>query len=82
MFSPSSAESTEIAGVIAPVAVDQRRTEKAERDNDGAMLTLHAKQRHESKDAALAVIVDAHRDGHVLDRRHDDQGPDHKREHA
>ncbi len=46
------------------------------------MLTLHAKQRHESKDAALAVIVDAHRHGHVLDRRHDDQGPDHKREHA
>ena len=65
-----------------PVAVDQRRAEKTDRDDDGAMLSLHAKQRHQREDAALAVIVDAHRDGHVFDRRHHDQGPDHERQHA
>ena len=65
-----------------PVAVDQRRAEKTDRDDDGAMLTLHAKQRHQRDDAAFAVIVDAHRNGHVFDRRHHDQGPDDERQHA
>jgi hypothetical protein len=46
------------------------------------MLALHPEQRHERQDAALTVIVDAHRDGHIFDRCHHDQGPDHKREHA
>jgi hypothetical protein len=46
------------------------------------MLALYAEQRHEREDAALAVIVDAHRYGHVFDRRDHDQGPDHERQHA
>ena len=45
-------------------------------------MALHPEQRHKRQDAALAVIVDAHRDGHIFDRRHQDQGPDHEREHA
>jgi hypothetical protein len=65
-----------------PVAVDQRLAEKTERDDDRAMLALYAKQRHEREDAALTVIADAHRDGHVFDRRNHDQGPDHERQHA
>jgi hypothetical protein len=46
------------------------------------MMALYPEQRHERQDAALTVIVDAHRDRHIFDRRHHDQGPDHKREHA
>src|SRR5206468_393081 len=52
------------------IAVDQRRAEETERDDDGAMLALDAKQRHEREDAAFAIIVDAHRNGHVFNRRH------------
>src|ERR1700730_18478893 len=65
-----------------PVAVDQRRAEKTERDDDRAMLALYAKQRHEREDAALTVIADAHRDGHVFDRSNRDRGADHERERA
>ena len=48
----------------------------------GRRLTLDPEQRQECEDAAFAVVVDAHRDRDVLDRRHDDQRPDHQREHS
>ena len=58
-----------------PVAVDQRRAEQADRDDRRADLALHAEQRHQRQDAALAVIVDAHREADVFDAGDDEQRP-------
>src|ERR1019366_10178742 len=41
---------------------------------------LDAKQRHEGKNAAFAVIVDAHRESHIFYGRDNDQRPDDQRE--
>ena len=46
------------------------------------MMFLNAKQRHEGENAALAVIVDAHREDHVFHGRDDDQRPQDQREDA
>ena len=43
---------------------------------------LDAEQRHEGKNAALAVIVDAHRKDHVFYGRDNDQRPQDQREDA
>src|SRR5262249_1309957 len=47
-----------------------------------ALAMLHAEQRHQCEDAALALIVDRHGDQHVFDRGDQEQGPDHERQHA
>src|SRR5271156_1049119 len=46
------------------------------------MPPLHAKKRHQSENAALAVIVDAHGDGDVFDRGDQKQRPEQERQHA
>ena len=61
-----------------PVAIDQRGAKEAHHDDHRTMPALHP----ERQDAALAVIVDAHRDGYIFDRCHHDQRPDYKRQHA
>ena len=73
------------------VAVEQRRAEHAERDEDDAVRRaadgrqsaargMH--QRGEGEDAALAVVVGAHHERQVLDRDDDDQRPEHDRRDA
>jgi hypothetical protein len=64
------------------IAIDERRAEQAGRDDRGPVLFLDADQRHQRQNAALAVIVDAHRDRNVFDRRDDHQRPDQQAEHA
>ena len=39
-------------------------------------------QRHQRHDAALAIVVGAHDDGHVFQRDHDGQRPEHQRQDA
>jgi len=80
--SPSNAESTEIAGLIAPSPKIQRRAKETNCDDCRVMSPLYAKQRHQREDATLPIVVDAHRDGHIFDRCDDDQGPDHERQHS
>jgi hypothetical protein len=43
---------------------------------------LYSKQRHEGENAAFAVIVDAHGNGHVFHGRDQDQRPEDQREEA
>ena len=64
------------------VAIDQRRAEQTRHDDRRTPHPFDAEQRHQGQDAALAVIVDAHRDEHVFDRRDDKQRPDHQRQDA
>jgi hypothetical protein len=54
--------------------------EQAHRDDGRPPFALDAEQRHEGQDAALAVVVDAHRDRHVFDRGDHDEGPDDERQ--
>jgi hypothetical protein len=51
------------------VAVNERRSEQAYRDNEGPLMLLDAEQGHQRDNAAFAVVVDAHGDIDVLDRR-------------
>jgi hypothetical protein len=64
------------------VAVKQSRACQADGDDEGAVLTLDAEQSHQGKDAAFAVIIDAHRHGDIFERRDDDQRPDDERKNA
>ena len=57
------------------VAVNERRAEQAYRDNQRPLTLLDAEQGHQRDDAALAVVVDAHGDIDVLDRRDEEQRP-------
>ena len=65
-----------------PVAVHQRGAEQADRDNCRSRPSLHPEKRQKRENAAFAIIIDAHCDRHILERGHDDQGPDHQRKHA
>jgi hypothetical protein len=49
------------------VAVNESRSEQAERDDRRPRLMLDAEQRHQGEDAAFAVIVDPHGDGDVFE---------------
>ena len=64
------------------VAIEQRRTENADRDDAGTLAMLDAEQRHQREDAAFAVVVGAHDHRDVFDRRRDDERPHDEREHA
>src|SRR5262249_16203259 len=57
------------------VAVNQSCTEQSGSDDCGPVLLLHSKQREERNDAALAVIVDTHREVDILDGGDNEQGP-------
>ena len=70
-----------------PVAVEQRSAEDPERDERGlgrATLEAHAAldERDEGHDPALALVVGAHDEGHVLDRDDDRDRPEDERDHA
>ena len=62
------------------VAIDQGGAEQANGHYGGALAAFHAEQRHQSENAAFAIVVDAHGDVHILDGRDDDQCPDHQRQ--
>ena len=62
-------------GCDRAVAIDQCCTEQPDRDNGRAPLFLDAQKRHQSQNAALAIIVDAHSEQHIFDRRDDEQRP-------
>ena len=51
-------------------------------DDRRAMQMFDAEQSHQRDDAALAVIVDAHGEVDVFDRRNDEQGPQDQRKRA
>ena len=71
-----------------PVAVEQRRPEDAERHEHGLRRAAVEAQpepldeRDEGHDPALAVVVGAHDEGHVLDRDDDRDRPEDERDHA
>jgi len=71
MFNPSTADSTEMAGVTAP-SPNQRGAQKAQCDNDGPRLEFDTEQRHEGEDASFAVVIDAQGKRNIFDRCHDD----------
>ena len=62
------------------VAVDQGGAEQADRNDGGTMAAFHTQQGHQGQNAAFAVVVDAHREAHVLDPGDNDQRPDHQRQ--
>ncbi len=64
------------------VAIEQGGAENAKGDHAGAFAMLDAEQRHQRQDAALAVVVGAHHDRDVFDRRGDDERPHDQRQHA
>ena len=64
------------------VAIEQRRTENADRDDAGTLAMLDPEQRHQRENATLAVVVGAHDDRDVFDRRGDDERPHDERQHA
>ena len=82
-LSPSTAESTEIAGVITEVTEKHRGADDADDENkSGAPAERACRQRSERKRAALPVIVSAQQDQNVLERHRYDQRPDDERKHA
>jgi hypothetical protein len=60
------------------VAIDQRSPEQPYRHDYGPVPPLDPEKRHQCQNPTLAVIVDPHCERYVLDRRNDDEGPDHK----
>ena len=64
------------------VAIEQRRSQYADRDDADAFAMLDAEQRHQGQNTALAVIVGAHDDRDVFDRGGDDERPHDQRQHA
>jgi hypothetical protein len=68
------------------VAVEQRGAEHAQdRQHTGQARPVGGQplhQRQQRQDAALAVVVGAHDEGHVLGRHHQRQRPEQQRQHA
>ena len=64
------------------VAVNQGRAEQAEGNDRAALFVSPGKQRHQSHNAAFAIIVHAHGNRDVFDRGDNDQGPENEREAA
>ncbi len=84
---PSTADSTEIAGVINPSpysnAVPNTPSVTTAAATFGDGLTLgRDDERGERQDAALAVVVGPHHEQQVLETDHDDQRPEGDRCHA
>jgi hypothetical protein len=69
-------------GCDRPVAINERGAKQAGGDDERPLMPLHAEQGHQRNDAALAIIVDAHGDIDVFDRRDQEQRPDDERERA
>ena len=66
------------------VAVEQRRAEQAENQDriapQRSFLDRPQRQGHQRHDAAFALVVGTHDEGHILDRDHDHQRPENQRE--
>ena len=84
---PSTALSTEIAGVKAPSAysnaapkIPRYTISPARRQTARQSAPLH--ERHEGEHPALSLVVGADDDDVVLDRHHEHERPDDQREHA
>ncbi len=83
---PSSALSTEMAGVIMASAQSSEKPARPRpisterRRRTPCPLLRH--ERHQRQLAALAAVVGPHDDAEVLDGDHDDEGPEHQRQHA
>ena len=83
--SPSTADSTEIAGCDHAVAEEQAGTGDADKGYgafDGAANGDALRQRHQRQDATLAAIVRAHDQDDVFQRDDNDQRPEDQRQHA
>ena len=59
------------------IAVDQRRTEQADRHDGRPLLFLHSQQGHQGQDATLAIIVDAHRKRDIFHGGDNEESPEH-----
>ncbi len=83
MFRPSTAESTEIAGVM--IASPENSAAPA---TPSRKMILRApaervlRQGHQRQGAALALVVGAHQEEHVFERDGHEQGPDQQRNDA
>jgi hypothetical protein len=64
------------------LAIDQRGAEQSDGDDRWPLMFLDAEQRHKGENAALAIIVDAHRQGHIYHGRDDDEHPNNQRENT
>jgi hypothetical protein len=64
------------------VAIDQRRAEQTDGNDGGSLPLLHPQQRHQSQNAAFAVIVDAHGERDIFHAGDDEQRPQHQRQRA
>src|SRR5215471_117032 len=75
---PSMAESTEMAGVMTPVAIEQRRARDAEQDQNRDPRTIRNSlhQRQQRQDSAFAVVVGAQDEDDVFERHHRHQRPE------
>jgi hypothetical protein len=81
---PSTAPSTETAGVIA---VQKAGAEQREQDRDRQLAAPRGlvgllDQRGEREDPALALVVGAEHEYQVLEHHHQHQGPEEQRQHA
>ena len=86
-LSPSTADNTEIAGVItesprnieAPITPNSWTA--ARTTSSGPPTERACSQRRQRQSAAFAVVVGAQQDQHVFQRYGDDQRPDNERKH-
>ena len=82
---PSTADSTEMAGVITPSPKNRQAPAmptRAERIAHAGADRDALRQRHQRQDAALAAVVGAHDQGDVFDRDDQDQRPEDQRQDA
>ena len=83
---PSTADRTEIAGVIMRIAVEQRGREDAEHDDAAGPFLLAAEravdEREQREASALALVVGAHDDRDVFQRHDDHHRPEDQAQHA
>jgi len=71
------------------VSIDERRTKQADGHNQRSLLGPAASEtfpagekRHQSHDAAFAMVIDPHGQADIFDRRYDDERPENEREAA
>jgi hypothetical protein len=75
MFSPSSADSTEMAGVIVASPYTSAAPIRPAIKTSGWRPCIPAQKRHQRENAAFAFIVRAHGQRDVFQRGDDDQRP-------
>ena len=82
-FRPSTADSTEIAGVMTASPRNMAAPMTPSRNTSAVRRPERARgERGQRQRSALAVVVGAQQQQHVFDRDHDDQRPQDQRQHA